>query len=355
VELFAHLPQFDSKSVHDALTSAALTCAGSPLHPAVLQLGVAYADGVIVGGRARCLALLHTLHQVISSYSTPPEKAFARDLTAKVNLSIQFLIDCRPLSVSMGNVVKSLKTVIAETGVRQLAEPEAKAAILEHIERYVSERIELADRIIVQLALSKINDGDVILTHAASDTVLAALVAAKAAGKKFRVVVVDSRPRLEGRNTLRALLQAGVSCCYAHLHALSYAMRDVTKVMLGAAAVLGNGAVVSRVGAAAVAMAARDVGAPVLVLAQTCKLHERTQLDSITHNELGDPEALVEVEGRPEVAHLRGWADAPRLRLLNLTYDCTPADYVTAIITELGMLPPTSVPVVLREQQSGYL
>ena len=39
----------------------------------------------------------------------------------------------------------------------------------------------------------------------------------------------------------------------------------------------------------------------------------------------------------------------PRLRLLNLAYDVTPAEYVTMIVTEVGMLPPTSVPVVLRE------
>ena len=131
--------------------------------------------------------------------------------------------------------------------------------------------------------------------------------------------------------------------------ALSYVMRGVTLVLLGAAAVLGNGAVLSRVGAAAVAMVARAHGVPVLVCAQTCKLHERTQLDSITNNELGDPDALVAVPGRPEVAFLHDWDAAPRLRLLNLAYDATPAEFVTMIVTEVGMLPPTSVPVVLRE------
>lgn len=352
-ELFAHLPQFDAQALHTALSSASLTGGPSALHPAVLQLGCAYADGGVCGGRARCLALLRAMHAMICDYVTPPEKALARDLTARVNASVTFLIACRPLAVSMGNAVKSLKTVIADCGVRQMGEAEAKAALLDHLERYMYERIELADAAIEALALSKIADGDVILTHAASETVLRCLVAAKRAGRTFRVVVVDSRPRLEGRATLRALLRAGISCCYAHANGLTYAMRDVTKVMLGAAAVLGNGAVVSRVGAAAVALAARAFGAPVLVLAQTCKLHERTQLDSITSNELGDPGALASVDSRPEVGHLEGWAELPNLRLLNLTYDCTPASYVTAIITELGMLPPTSVPVVLREQQTG--
>jgi translation initiation factor eIF-2B subunit delta len=73
------------------------------------------------------------------------------------------------------------------------------------------------------------------------------------------------------------------------------------------------------------------------------------QLDSITSNELGDPDALVKVPGRNDLSALEGWADNEHLQLLNLTYDATPADYVSMIITELGMVPPTSVPVILRE------
>ena len=35
--------------------------------------------------------------------------------------------------------------------------------------------------------------------------------------------------------------------------------------------------------------------------------------------------------------------------LLNLMYDAMPADFVTLIVTEFGAIPPTSVPVILRE------
>ena len=42
------------------------------------------------------------------------------------------------------------------------------------------------------------------------------------------------------------------------------------------------------------------------------------------------------------------WKDLDALYILNLQYDVTPADMVSAVITELGMLPCTSVPVVLR-------
>lgn len=98
------------------------------------------------------------------------------------------------------------------------------------------------------------------------------------------------------------LLQADIPCSYAFLSGLSYCMREVTKVMLGAAAVLSNGTVLSRAGSAAVAMSAAASSKPVLVCCEAFKFHERVQLDSITHNELGDPDVL---------AHLPPHAAAP--------------------------------------------
>ena len=35
--------------------------------------------------------------------------------------------------------------------------------------------------------------------------------------------------------------------------------------------------------------------------------------------------------------------------LLNVVYDAMPSEYVAVIVTEFGAIPPTSVPVILRE------
>ena len=65
----------------------------------------------------------------------------------------------------------------------------------------------------------------------------------------------------------------------------------------------------------------------------------------------GDPEDLVNVGSQKE-AHLSGWRDLESLSLLNLVYDVTPSNLVTMVITEVGMVPCTSVPVVLRVKQT---
>ena len=60
----------------------------------------------------------------------------------------------------------------------------------------------------------------------------------------------------------------------------------------------------------------------------------------------GDPDDLVDI-GK-ENPYLRDWRDFSSLTLLNLVYDFTPPEFITMVITELGMIPCTSVPVVLR-------
>jgi translation initiation factor eIF-2B subunit delta len=175
-------------------------------------------------------------------------------------------------------------------------------------------------------------------------------------------VVVDSRPALEGRRMLHSLLSAGVHCQYIQLNGLSFGLAGATKVILGAAAVLSNGTVLGRAGSAAVAMLAAEAHIPVLVCAETHKFHERVQLDSFTHNELGDPDAVVALPGDAPGGGgggvkgksrrwLDGWKEHEQLGVLNLMYDAMPADYVGVILSEVGALPPTSVPVVLREYQ----
>ena len=105
---------------------------------------------------------------------------------------------------------------------------------------------------------------------------------------------------------------------------------------------MSNGTVMGRAGSAAVAMVAHAHSKPVIICCESYKFHERVQLDSITHNELGDPDALAAVLGRPDVsAHLAGWQEQQRLGLLNLKYDAMPAEYVAMIVTEFGMIPPT--------------
>ncbi|KAF1784173.1 Initiation factor 2B-related [Phytophthora cactorum] len=316
----------------------------------------------VSSGNARCIAMITAFQQVIDDYVTPQDKQLRRDLDKRLRPLIQYLIDCRPHGIGMGNAIRRLRRVIGSTPP-ELSEEEAKRRIREEMDDYVQSRILLASRAVVKNAQSKISEGDVILTYARANVVEELLLeTAKTSPEiaaSLRIIVVDSRPHYEGRKLVSALASAGLQCSYLQINALSYIMREVTKVFLGAAAFMSNGVAVARVGTALVAMTAHEANVPVLFCSETYKFSDRVQLDAITHNELGDPDELVSsycidkrrrTGGSAASGHiLSDWRDLADLKLLNLVYDVTPIDYVSMVVTELGMIPPTSIPAVLRE------
>ncbi|XP_038174465.1 translation initiation factor eIF-2B subunit delta isoform X2 [Arvicola amphibius] len=345
VSLFSHLPQY---SRQNSLTQY-MSVPSSVIHPAMVRLGLQYSQGLVSGSNARCIALLHALQQVIQDYTTPPSEELSRDLVNKLKPYISFLTQCRPLSASMCNAIKFLNKEI--TGMSSSKrEEEAKSELREAIDRYVQEKIVLAAQAVSRFASKKISDGDVILVYGCSSLVSRILQEAWVEGKQFRVVVVDSRPRLEGRHMLRSLVRAGVPTSYLLIPAASYVLPEVSKVLLGAHALLANGSVMSRVGTAQLALVARAHNVPVLVCCETYKFCERVQTDAFVSNELDDPDDLQCKRGEQVV--LANWQNHPSLRLLNLVYDVTPPELVDLVITELGMIPCSSVPVVLRVKSS---
>ncbi|XP_078068727.1 translation initiation factor eIF2B subunit delta isoform X2 [Mustelus asterias] len=338
--LFLHLHQYSRQM---PLTQQ-LTIPSTVLHPAIVRLGLQYSQGIIIGSNARCIALLHAFKQVIRDYSTPPHEELSRDLVNKLKPDISFLNQCRSLSASMGNAIKFIKKEISNIA-GNMREDEAKEMLLNCIDKYVNEKIHLAAEAISKSASEKINDGDVILVYGCSSLVSSILCDAHKA-KKFKVVVVDSRPKLEGRETLRRLVRNGIRCTYVLISAVSYILPEVSKVFLGAHALLANGYVMSRVGTSQIALVAKAYNVPVLVCCETYKFCERVQTDSFVSNELDDPDDLLVT--RNGSTQLKNWHSNSKLHLLNLVYDVTPPDFVDLVITDLGMIPCTSVPVVLR-------
>uniref|UniRef100_A0A4X2LS82 Translation initiation factor eIF2B subunit delta n=1 Tax=Vombatus ursinus TaxID=29139 RepID=A0A4X2LS82_VOMUR len=341
VSLFSHLHQYSRRI---PLTQY-MSIPSSVIHPAVVRLGLQYSQGLISGSNARCMALLRAFQQVIQDYTTPPNEELSRDLVNKLKPYISFLNQCRPLSASMCNAIKFLTKEITAVSSTQ-REEEAKSELRAAMDRYVREKIELAAQAISRSACEKISNGDVILVYGCSSLVSFILREAWTHGRRFRVVVVDSRPRLEGRRTLHCLVRAGVPASYLMIPAASYVLPEVSKVLLGAHALLANGSVMSRVGTAQLALVARAYNVPVLVCCETYKFCERVQTDAFVSNELDDPDDLL-CERGDHVA-LDNWQKHQSLRLLNLVYDVTPPELVDLVITELGMIPCSSVPVVLR-------
>ncbi|XP_076803534.1 translation initiation factor eIF2B subunit delta-like [Clavelina lepadiformis] len=345
VTLFSHLHQYE-RSV--SITKD-IGFGSTGIHPAIIKLGLQYAEGIITGSNARCAALMNAVCHLIADYETPPQKELARHLESKLKPAISFLNQCRPLSVSMGSAIKYMKIKITKIP-SDMSDDKAKQELISDLQAFVHVNITLAKQAISNSACSKISDGDVVMIYGSSSLIIHVLNAAFKTGRNFRVVVVDGRPKLSGIRALRHLCRAGIKCSYVLISAVSYIMPEVTKVFLGAHGLLSNGYVMGSVGTSLVSMAAKARGVPVIVCCEAYKFCERVQTDSFVNNEIGDPRDLLATDGSSSGPLIKedAYKNLDSLKVLYLTYDVTPPQYMAMVVTELGMLPCTSVPVVLR-------
>ncbi|TKA57507.1 hypothetical protein B0A53_00738 [Rhodotorula sp. CCFEE 5036] len=366
--LHLDLPKPASSLSHSAKLSTA------NIHPSILRLALQYSEFKVVGANARCIAMLEAFKDIITSYTPPPQTSLTRHLpTTHLNPQIAHLIRARPLSVSMGTAIRFLKYEISLIEM-EMDLDEAKQILLTKIDSFIRDRILLAGRVIEQHAIEKIKDGDVILTYARSSVVEGVLLEAKRQGKEFSVVVVDSRPLYEGKHLLHSLRLASIPTTYVLLPSLSLVLPRVSLCLLGTHALLSNGAMFSRAGTALVAMMLRERSVPVVCCCETYKFSERVMLDSIVGNERATPLPLLPTAtpltaatttatasssagGKSSASSTASAAAAsssplqppPNLSPLSLLYDVSRPEDVTVVITEAGLIPVQSVPVLLRD------
>jgi translation initiation factor eIF-2B subunit delta len=323
---------------------------------------------------------------------------------------VQYLINCRQHSIGMGNLIKYLRYTISQIAP-DCSEDRAKNTVTSALAEYLAERIINSRNCISQdVCFPSIKEHDVILTFGSSPLVRQILLETAARGRRFRVIIVDARPLHDGRATMQACAAANIPCMYTNLAGVNFVMDQATRVLMGASAVLSNGAVLAPAGTAMIASIARAHRVPTMFAAESYKFSFKVQLDSVVYNELGNIDEiatpmeavtgaggngsgaggsgsaaaataaaeseegasdLVDAEGnivpafsRPQTDGVyRGAAEGdkgPGARLpysvINLRYDLTPICNVSVVATESGLIPPTSIPILIKEynKQQGH-
>ncbi|RMH54087.1 MAG: S-methyl-5-thioribose-1-phosphate isomerase [Candidatus Hydrogenedentota bacterium] len=186
-------------------------------------------------------------------------------------------------------------------------------------------------------------DSAVILTHchagalatAGEGTALSILYAAKRMGKSLRVFADETRPLLQGaRITAWELDRAGIDVTLITDNMAAAVMRDfgVTSVIVGADRIALNGDTANKIGTYGLAVLANYHGIPFYVAAPLSTF-DRTAADgSAIPIEERDPE---------EVRAPRGTRFAsPDTKVYNPAFDVTPADLITALVTDAGVIAP---------------
>jgi len=270
-------------------------------------------------------------------------KAATRDeLLRDLDAAAQALRATRPTAVNLAwaldRVMRQARTTDLDThGLRDFVVAEAQ--------RIADEDVEI-NRAMARHGAALINDGDTILHHCNTGplatvdigTALGCIIEAHRQGKRVHVLVDETRPRLQGaRLTAWELMQYGVPMTLIADNAAGYYMRTgrAQKCFVGSDRVAANGDVANKIGTYKVAVVARENGIPFYAVMPT------STIDMNLAN--GDLIPIEERDAR-EVTHIEGVPIAPAgVRVGNPAFDVTPHKYVTALVTERGVVRPPFV------------
>jgi methylthioribose-1-phosphate isomerase len=169
-------------------------------------------------------------------------------------------------------------------------------------------------------------------------TALAPVYLAHQAGRGIQVIVPETRPLLQGsRLTAWELSRAGVPCTVITDGMVASRLRlgDVHCVLAGADRIAANGDVANKIGTYGLALAAKAHGVPFYVAAPGSTIDPATP-----HGEA----IPIEERAADEVAGWRGSPVAPDgVPVWNPAFDVTPAELITAIITDRGICRPADI------------
>ncbi|KAJ6227641.1 translation initiation factor eif-2b [Anaeramoeba flamelloides] len=314
----------------------------SVIHPLTIELSLKFSSGKIGGTTGRCIALLNLFKILIMEVTV--RARFSEDVVKMLNRNIEYLIKHRQFSYTMFSVIRTVKEWVSR--VDSLEIKDAKNKMCSQIDEFLRKHIYDAEEEITEIAWKKIKPGDVILVYANSRVIEKILKKAHENEIPFRVIVVDSRPMNEGKRLLKKLDNYGIKCSFCELNAISYIIKEVTKVFIGVAVILSNGSAVGRIGTAIVAMIAKRSRVPVIVCCPSFKLSKKVQLDSLVSNEHGDPQKVLTTKNSKSVKIQNLPSD---MDVVCLLWDVTPINFISLVITEYGLLPPTSMQVLIRE------
>ncbi len=248
----------------------------------------------------------------------------------------EVLASTRPTAV---NLFRAIERMTAAAQVQKDITSMKAALIAEAKKIHTGEK--QATKQISRFGAEIIGDGFTILTHcnagalatAGYGTALGVIKAAKAQGKRIHVIATETRPLLQGaRLTVWELMHEDIEVTLITDSMAGHFMSrgDVSCIIVGADRIAANGDVANKIGTYTLAVLAKENTIPFYVAAPTTTIDIRLSSGA---------EIPIENRGPEEITHIQGVLVAPDgVQVANPAFDVTPHRYVSAIITEKGIV-----------------
>jgi methylthioribose-1-phosphate isomerase len=257
------------------------------------------------------------------------------EFLAQLNQVMQTFAASRPTAVNLFQAINRMKKAARGDGIAEI-----NKSLVNEAKRIHQEEIT-ATRQLSQLGAELVKDGFALLTHcnagplatAGYGTALGVIKAAKDQGKTVSVFATETRPLLQGaRLTTWELRQEGIPVTLITDSMAGYFMQQgkIDCVIVGADRIAANGDAANKIGTYTLAVLAKENRIPFYVAAPTSTVD--LSLSS------GD-KIPIEERSPDEVTHIQGVPIAPEgIGAANPAFDVTPHTYITAIITEKGVV-----------------
>jgi methylthioribose-1-phosphate isomerase len=263
-------------------------------------------------------------------------------LTAEVDVICKTLAATRPTAVNLFWGIAQIRDLYSQLAAANTPIPEIKKAVVALARRLYDEDIANL-RKLGAYGAALLPQEATVLTHCNAGALAAcgygsALGVIRAAierGKKIDVFADETRPFNQGsRLTAWELVKDNIPTTLICDNMAGYFMSKgrIQAVIVGADRIAANGDTANKIGTYSVSILAKEHGIPFYVAAPF------NTIDTATAS--GD---LIPIEQRSarEVTHVNGVPVTPHgVAIENPAFDVTPARYITAIITERGVLRP---------------
>jgi methylthioribose-1-phosphate isomerase len=270
-----------------------------------------------------------------SSASTP------EGLMTDLRVAADALRQSRPTA---NNLTWALNRILKVIESGDLSANDMRIAILSEAQRLADEDVRI-NQSMARLGATLIENGDTIIHHcntgalAAVDwgTALGVIRMAFEQGKQVKVLVDETRPRLQGaRLTAWELQQYGIPYDIISDSAAGFFLStgQVQKVFFGADRVTANGDVANKIGTYMLSLAANDNHVPVYAVVPTSTIDLSLAHGGLIPIEERSPSEVLNLQ----VAGQTVTPDGSTAR--NPAFDVTPNRLLTAIVTEKGIVYP---------------
>lgn len=254
----------------------------------------------------------------------------------ELRAAVDMFAATRPTAVNLFWTINRVKPIIDKTGdieeLRRLLEAEAVKILEEDI---------ASNKAMGKFGSRYLADGDTVMTHCNAGalatggygTALGVIRAAVEEGKKIHVYACETRPYLQGaRLTAWELLQDNIPVTLITDNMSGHFMNrgEINKIIVGADRVALNGDTANKIGTYTHSVLAKNHGIPFYIAAPISTLDPATKSGAYI---------TIEERGADEVAYFRSEQIAPEgVFIKNPSFDVTPAENITAIITDKGVV-----------------